>query len=104
MIFLGRIFIILLLKKNPKQHGQGKFLKKIQKKLSHFKEKNYEIVKHRQMATSRVVIVMMLTTFYKHWILCRDLLALGGFSTINTTSLEIYSSKFSYLLFFQPHP
>jgi hypothetical protein len=45
MIFLGRIFIILLLKKSPKQHGQGKFLKKIQKKLSHFKEKNYEIVK-----------------------------------------------------------
>jgi hypothetical protein len=39
MTFLGQIFIILLLKKGPKHHGQGKFLKKNSKKLSHFKEK-----------------------------------------------------------------
>ncbi len=39
MIFWGQIFIILLLKKGPKQHGQGKILKKNSKKLLHFKEK-----------------------------------------------------------------
>jgi hypothetical protein len=36
---------ILLLKKTPKHHGQGNFLKKIHKKSPHLKEKCFEIAK-----------------------------------------------------------
>ncbi len=43
-------------RKSSKQHGQGNFLKKFPKKLSHIEEKSYEIVKGLDIFSSFLLL------------------------------------------------